>query len=141
MSEQSTTTRNYSPARRMARAALQLYRISLGVAGLACLALALAHLSGAPLALPFDSYTWYAIAFIGCLMIGIALVVGNALAGASERRYLRSAAVTLFLFVAMRIAFLVGDATLRNIAAPLLLGEILLFSGTALIFMFVRSRL
>src|SRR3546814_8056499 len=77
MSEQSTTTRNYSPARRMARAALQLYRISLGVAGLACLALALAHLSGAPLALPFDSYTWYAIAFIGCMVIGIAMVVGN----------------------------------------------------------------
>ncbi|NGY03797.1 hypothetical protein [Solimonas terrae] len=140
MSE-TETLRRRSPARRVARAALQLYRLSLGLAGVAFLALALAHLCGAPMRLPFDSYTWYAIAFIGCLMIGIALVVGNALAGASERRYLRSAAITLGLFVLMRVAFLIGDPVLRDVAAPLLIAEILLFGGTALVFLFLRSRL
>lgn len=134
-------SRTRSTRRRAARAALHLYRVSLGVAGVVFLALAAARLLGAPLALPFDSFTWYAIAFIGCLMIGIALVVGNALDGASERRYLRSAAITLFLFVGMRVAFLIGDATLRSVAAPLLCGEILLFGGTALLFLFLRSRL
>lgn len=130
-----------TPAQRMARAALAIYAISLGVAGLVFLALGAVYLCGVALPLPFDSYTWYAITFIGCLMFGLALIVGNALAGASERGYLQSAVITLLLFVAMRIAFYAGDATLRHVAAPLLIGEIALFSGTALLFLLLRSRL
>lgn len=130
-----------TPAQRMARAALAIYAISLGVAGLVFLALGAVYLCGVALPLPFDSYTWYAITFIGCLMFGLALIVGNALAGASERGYLQSAVITLLLFVAMRIAFYAGDATLRHVAAPLLIGEIVLFSGTALLFLLLRSRL
>lgn len=130
-----------TPAQRMARAALAIYAISLGVAGLVFLALGAVYLCGVALPLPFDSYTWYAITFIGCLMFGLALIVGNALAGASERGYLQSAVITLLLFVAMRIAFYAGDARLRHVAAPLLIGEIVLFSGTALLFLLLRSRL
>lgn len=128
-------------AQRMARRALALYAISLGFAGVAFLALGAARLLGVPIALPFDSYTWYAITFIGCLMVGLALIVGNALAGASERGYLQSAVITLLLFVAMRVAFFACDATLREVAAPLLIGEIVLFSATALAFMLLRARL
>lgn len=133
----ATTT----PAQRMARAALAIYAISLGLAGVAFLALGATYLSGVALPLPFDSYTWYAITFIGCLMVGLALIVGNALAGASERGYLQSAVITLLLFVAMRVAFFVCDPTLRDVAAPLLIGEIALFSTTALVFVLLRSRL
>lgn len=130
-----------TPAQRMARGALAIYAISLGIAGLAFLALGAAYLFGAAPPLPFDSYTWYAITFIGCLMVGLALIVGNALAGASERGYLHSVVITLLLFVAMRVAFFACDATLRQVAAPLLIGEIALFSATAIVFVLLRSRL
>lgn len=133
----ATTT----PAQRMARGALAIYAISLGVAGLVFLAAGAAYLSGLTLSLPFDGYTWYAITFIGCLLVGLALIVGNALAGATERGYLQSTVITLLLFVAMRVAFFVCDATLRHVAAPLLIGEIVLFSATALVFLLLRSRL
>ena len=130
-----------TPAQRLARRMLGLYGGSFALFGAVFLLLGALHLAGAVLPLPFDSYTWYAISFIGCLMIGLALLIGNALSGAGERAYLRTAAITLGLFVAMRVGFLVLDATLRGVAAPLLIGESLLFGGVALAFLVIRGRL
>lgn len=129
------------PARRQARRALRHYGAAFRIAGLMFLALGLGHLLGLSPDLPFDSYTWYAVSFLGCQMIGLSLTLGNALEGAGERGFLKAAAITLLLFAAMRLAYLVADATLRGVAGPALLVEILLFSGIALSFLILRSRL
>ena len=129
------------PARQRARRALRQYGAAFRWVGLVFLALGGAHLIGVPLDLPFDSYTWYAVTFLGCQMIGLSLTLGNALDGAGERGFLKAAAITLLLFAGMRIAYLVSDATLRGVAGPALVAEILLFSGIALSFLLLRSRL
>ncbi len=120
--------------------ALKVFAVSFRLAGLLFLALGIAHLFAPSLALPLDGYGYYLVAFCGCLMIGMSLFAGDALQRATPRKLLQSAAITLLLFAAMRVAYLLAQGLPHPVAQPLLIGEILLFGGVALAFLALRRR-
>lgn len=121
--------------------ALRLCSLSFRLAGLAFLALGIGYLFGLPLKLPFDSYTYYLVAFCGCLMVGMSLILSNAISTAGPKALLLSAAITMLLFAGMRIAYFAADPLLRGVAGKLLVGEIVLFSAVGGVFLVLRKRI
>lgn len=119
---------------------LNVCAISFRWAGIGFLALAAAFLAGAALKLPLDSLGYYLAAFCGCLMFGLGRVLGDALSGATAAKLLLSLGLTLLLFAAMRVAFLLLNTTMRELVGPALIGEIVLFGGLGIAMLVLRKR-